>query len=124
MEEQEKYQAEEQVVSKKFVEQVLDVLGISDFVNYSKVVQNGLFILFLVVLALFYVANTHHAERTVRKINKKEKELKELRWEYMTLKSNLMYERKQSELAQKLADEGLEEIKNPPNKIVVSKREY
>ncbi len=114
----------EEPETKKFVEQVLDVLGVSDWVSYSSVVKNGLFILFLVGLGLLYVANTHIAERTVRKINNKEKELKELRWEYMTLKSNLMYERKQSELAEKLESEGLKELKEPPHKIVVKKRAY
>ena len=82
------------------------------------------FIMFLVGLGLLFVANTHIAERTVRNINEKEKELKELRWEYMTLKSNLMYERKQSELAERLESEGLKELEKPPHKIVVKKRAY
>ncbi len=110
--------------SKRWVESVLDMLGLADWVSYNKVVQNGLFILFLVGLGLVHVGNTHFAERTIRKINKKEKELKELRWESMTLKSNLMYERKQSELAEKLKATGIEELKEPPKKIVVSKRAY
>ncbi|MEZ5008365.1 MAG: FtsL-like putative cell division protein [Chitinophagales bacterium] len=122
--EEEKENIIETLPTKKWIEQILDVLGISEWVNYSKVVQNGLFIFFLVIIGLFYVANTHYAESTVRKINKKEQELKELRWEYMTLKSNLMYERKQSELAGKLNESGIVELNKPPHKIVVEKREY
>ena len=114
----------EEMPAKRWIEQLLDVLGISEWVNYSKVVQNGLFIFFLVIIGLFYVANKHYAESTVRKIDKKEKELQELRWEYMTLKSNLMYDRKQSELAGKLIESGLVELDKPPHKIVVEKREY
>ncbi len=110
--------------SKKWVERILEVLGIEEWVTYNKVVKNGLFILFLVGLGLIHVANTHFAERTVRRINSKEKELQELRWESMTLKSNLMFERKQSELAEQLKETGLEELKVPPKKIIVSKREY
>lgn len=110
--------------SKQWIERILEVLGIADWVTYNKVVQNGFFILFLVGLGLIHVGNTHLAERTIRKINKTEKELQELRWESMTLKSNLMYERKQSELAKKLKATGIEELKEPPKKIVVGKREY
>ncbi|MCB0503102.1 MAG: hypothetical protein KDD32_10480 [Bacteroidetes bacterium] len=123
MEKEEQHTMEE-MPAKRWIEQLLDVLGISEWVNYSKVVQNGLFIFFLVIIGLFYVANTHYAESTVRKIDKKEKELQELRWEYMTLKSNLMYDRKQSELAGKLIESGLIELDKPPHKIVVEKREY
>lgn len=123
MEKEEQHTMEE-IPTKRWIEQLLDVLGISEWVNYSKVVQNGLFIFFLVIIGLFYVSNTHYAESTVRKIDKKEKELQELRWEYMTLKSNLMYDRKQSELAGKLIESGLIELDKPPHKIVVEKREY
>jgi len=110
--------------TKRFVERTLDLMGISEWVSYSNVVRNTLFIVFLVGLGVIHVANTHLAERSIRKVNKKEKELKELRWEYMTLKSNLMYERKQSELADKLSETGIIELKEPPNKIVVDKRAY
>ena len=110
--------------TKRFVERALDILGISEWVSYSNVVRNTLFLAFIVGLGIVYVANTHMAERSIRKINKKEKELKELRWEYMTLKSNLMFEHKQSEMAEKLSTVGIVELKEPPNKIVVDKRAY
>jgi len=71
--------------SKQWIERILEVLGIADWVSYNKVVQNGLFILFLVGLGVIHVANTHLAERTIRKINKTEKELNDLlvqpRWQ-------------------------------------------
>ncbi|MCP4123800.1 MAG: hypothetical protein GY751_18785 [Bacteroidetes bacterium] len=110
--------------AKRLIERILDLMGISEWVSYSNVVRNTLFIVFLVGLGVIHVANTHLAERSIRKMNKKEKELKELRWEYMTLKSNLMYERKQSELADKLIETGITELKEPPKKIVVDKRAY
>lgn len=110
--------------TKQFVERALDILGLSEWVSYRSVISNTLFIVFLVTLGVIHVANTHSAERTIRKINKKEAELKELRWEYMTLKSNLMYERKQSELADKLSESGIVELKEPPHLIVVDKRAY
>jgi predicted transcriptional regulator YheO len=110
--------------TEKYIEKVLDILGISEWVSYSSVISNALFLCFLLGLGVIYVANTHLAERTIRKINHMEKDLKEQRWEYMTIKSNLMYERKQSELAEKLEEAGIRELKEPPHKIVVKKRAY
>jgi hypothetical protein len=110
--------------TKRFIERALDILGIAEWVSYRSVISNGLYLTFLLGLGVVYVANTHLAERTIRKINKKERELKEQRWEHMTLKSDLMYERKQSELADKLKETGIEELKEPPHRIIVSKRAY
>lgn len=110
--------------SRALIDRILDLLGLSEWVTYSAVARNAFFIAFLVLLGLVQVGNTHMAERSVRNINKKEKELQELRWEYMTLRSDLMYERKQSELADKLKSTGLVELREPPKKIVVEKNEY
>ena len=83
------------------------------------------FILFIVGLTLGYIANGYYAESTVRSINKIEIELKELRSEYITSKSDLMYKSKQSEVAKMLTQKGIEvkEALEPPKKIVVKKEE-
>lgn len=82
---------------------------------------NNLPLLFLIsVLAIFHVANTHRIEKKARQINKLEKELKELRWMYMTTKSELMFQSKQSEVAKMVKDLGLKESEKAPAKIVVS----
>ena len=41
----------------------------------------------LSVLAIVYIYNGHYADNTVRSINKVNRELKELQYEYKTLKS-------------------------------------
>lgn len=110
--------------ARQFVERMLEVLGISDWVTYRSVISNTLYLIFLLAIGLLYVGNTHRAEGTIRQINKKEKELKEKRWEYISSKSELMYSRKQSEMADKLKDAGLVELAEPPYKIVVKKGEY
>src|SRR5687768_18605503 len=48
-------------------------------------------ILFVMVLGLIYISNTHYAEKTVRKINNIQVEVEDLRADYTTLKSDLMF---------------------------------
>lgn len=81
-------------------------------------------ILFVLVLGLFYIGNTHHAEQTVRKINRMQVEVEDLRADYTTLKADLMYDSKQSEVAKKVKPLGLKESLIPPFKVVVKKGEY
>ena len=81
-------------------------------------------ILFVLVLGLFYIGNTHHAEKTVRKINNIQAEVEDLRADYTTLKSDLMFSSKQSEVAKKVKLYGLKESLTPPYKVVVEKGEY
>ena len=81
------------------------------------------FMFFLTVLSLVYIANSYYAEKTVRDIDKISKELKELRSEYISVKSDLMYSSKQSNVANKAEEVGVKESLIPPNKIVVSQKE-
>jgi hypothetical protein len=81
-------------------------------------------ILFVMVLGLLYIGNTHHAEKTVRKINNIQAEVEDLRADYTTLKSDLMFSSKQSEVARKVKAFGLKESLTPPHKVVVEKSEY
>jgi hypothetical protein len=59
--------------------------------NYQWIVKNIPFFLFLSVLAVLYIANGHRADKTIRKINSTTAELKELQYEYKTLKSEVMF---------------------------------
>ena len=82
--------------------------------NYQWIAQNFPFFLFLTVLAVIYIYNGHYADKTVRNINKVSKELKELQYEYKTLKSEVMFRNKQTELAKAVAPFGLKELTTPP----------
>ena len=82
--------------------------------NHQWIVKNIPFFLFLAVLAVLYIYNGHYADKTVRNINKVSKELKELQYEYKTLKSEVMFRSKQSELAKAVAPLGLTELILPP----------
>lgn len=78
-------------------------------------------ILFVMLLGLLYIGNTHYAEKTVRKISQFQAEVEDLRADYTTLKADLMFASKQSEVAKKVKAFGLQESLTPPYKIVVKK---
>jgi hypothetical protein len=78
------------------------------------------FLFFLTVLGMLYIANKHYAEKNIRQIEKINKELKELKWEHLTVKSILMSKSKQSEVAKITKAFGLNEAVVPPTKIVVN----
>ena len=81
------------------------------------------FIIFLMVLGVFYISNIFKVESTKRQIDDLEEELRELRYEYITSRSKLMFESKPSEIVIKLKDTGIGESMDPPKKIMVSKEE-
>ncbi len=78
------------------------------------------YIFFLTLIGLVYIANSYYAERTIRDIDAVTKELKTLRTEYITGKSELMIISKQSEVARSVAPHGLKESVEAPRKIVVA----
>ncbi|MEJ7609794.1 MAG: FtsL-like putative cell division protein [Ferruginibacter sp.] len=82
--------------------------------NYNRIVKNIPFFLFLAVLAVLYIYNGHHADKLVRKIAATEKNIKELEYEYKTVKSDLIFRSKASELVKAVEPLGLREPKLPP----------
>lgn len=73
--------------------------------------------LFVMVLLLIHIYNVHTTERIIRNTDKLNKEIKELRSEYITILSQLMSESKQSTVAHKLDTLGIKELTSPPIKI-------
>ncbi len=76
-------------------------------------------IFWLAFLALIYIFLQYQYEGLLKKIAKARTEMEESRAAYISQKSRYMYASKQSEIAKKLATEGLEENITPPIKIVV-----
>jgi cell division protein FtsL len=64
--------------------------AITSILNYQWIVMNIPFFLFLAFIAILYIANGHQADKTVRAINASQHNLKELQFEYKTLKAELM----------------------------------
>ena len=83
-------------------------------IGYRWIVRNVPFFLFLSVLAVIYIYNGHYADKVIRNINTVSKELKELQYEYKTVKSEVMFRSKQSELAKAVEPLGLKPLTEPP----------
>lgn len=81
-------------------------------------------ILFAVLLSMLYISNTHYTEKATRRIDKMQTEVEDLRADYTTLKADIMYASKQSEVARRVKEIGLKESLNPPFKVVVDRSEY
>lgn len=67
---------------------------------------------------LFYIYNSHHANKSVRKKEQLIKNLKELHSERISLESQITNASKQSELSKRLEETGLKEITSPPTKLI------
>lgn len=76
-------------------------------------------ILFLGFLALIYIANAHLSERNVRQIQVLTKDIQELRWQYMSIKADIMYNTKHSEIEDQVKAMGLRTLNGKPQRIVV-----
>lgn len=74
-------------------------------------------------LGLFYIYNAHYAQRIVRKTDAINAEIKELRAEYITIKSELMFQSKQSQVSKQLKHTELKELRNPPYKIIYNEKD-
>ncbi|MFK7934425.1 MAG: FtsL-like putative cell division protein [Saprospiraceae bacterium] len=85
----------------------------------SWILQNLPFILFLGFLATIYIANAHYAEKNVREIQLLQRDIKDLRREYNSLKAEIMYNQKLTEMQRKVEPMGLEAFRNPPQRIIV-----
>jgi hypothetical protein len=83
------------------------------------------FIIFIAFLGMMYIGNRHNAENNIRKIDKLNKEVKELSWDFKTLKADLMFRSKQTEVVKQVDSVlGLKVPTQPPIKIKVSSDEY
>lgn len=82
------------------------------------------FLLFLSFLCMLYIANSHMAVNNIRKIDKLSKEVKELSWEYKSLKADLMFKSKLTEVAKKVDTLGIKELTVPPKKLIVGNDEH
>jgi len=82
--------------------------------NYQSLVKQVPFFLFLALLAIIYIYNGHYADKTIRAINQTAKDVKELQYEYKSVKSEVMFRSKQSELVKAVEPLGLKELTIAP----------
>ncbi len=91
------------------------------FLQNEWIKKNIYFLSYIYVLILIYIGIGYYAEGLVKKINKSEQEIKDLRSEYISVKSDYMHKSKQSSVANTLNayNTGIKETKTPPQKILV-----
>lgn len=80
-------------------------------------VQHVPFLLFLAFLAVLYIGNGHYADNTVRATAEANRQLKQLQYQYKTLKAEVMYRSKESELAKAVEPLGLQRNVMPPIRL-------
>ena len=89
--------------------------------NRNQIVHAMPFILFVTVLLIGYIANSYYAERIIRDIDKTKLELREKSAEFISTRSQLMFESKQSAVAERAAQYGLKESTSPPHTLTIKK---
>jgi hypothetical protein len=98
---------------------IREFLG-GEYLSKETITGNIGFILFLGFLAMVYISNTYYTEKLYKTIDKTNRELKELRYQYITTKSDLMFQGRQSEISKKAIELQLKESNIPPFKIQYS----
>jgi hypothetical protein len=86
----------------------------------ENVVKQLPFLIYIVLIAVLYIANSYNAEKAIIESTRTKKLNEEYRYSYINTHSQLMNVSRQSELAHKLASTGLKELKAPPHKIIVT----
>lgn len=100
--------------------QEADGFRLTRLISHQWIVKNFPFFIFLSVLAVIYIYNGHYSDKQLRDINRVSYELRELQYEYKTLKSDVMFRSKQSELAKAVEPFGLKELMVPPQVLTDS----
>ncbi len=96
--------------------------GLAAFFSAGSVLKNIPFLLFLTFLTIIYIANAHYSIKKIRQIQALQKDVKELRWNYMSLKSELMYDIKRVEMMKDVKSMGLTSTNKKKKRIIVPKR--
>lgn len=103
-------------------QQVAQKVDWKKFSGHKWVARNIPFFLFLALLAVLYIYNGHYSDKLVRKISATEKHIKELEYEYKTVKSEVIFRSKASELVKAVAPLGLKELITSPVLLATSTR--
>jgi hypothetical protein len=77
------------------------------------------FILYLALLCMIYIGNMHLAEKNIRQIEKLNKEVKELNWDYKTTKADLAFKSTLSEVEKRADTLGVKVSLQPPQKLTI-----
>lgn len=91
------------------------------FLVNEHAIKNWRFLLFIFVLAIIMIANSHQFDQKIIQIAKMTNQVKELRSEFVDRRSELMKLRMESTVSEKMLGRGLFPSQVPPQKIKVKK---
>lgn len=97
---------------------VKDVID-GTFLTKESILKHAPFFLTLVGLAFIYITINYYSNRVLINIEKTKDEVKELRYEYVTVKSELTQFTKASNVSKVLEPLGLKQSATPPQKIII-----
>ena len=112
----------------KNIEEKKTSISFKDFLSGSILTQTSIkkhlwYILFVVGLSIIYISNKYQTEKILVDIINLQKEVKELRDQSVSYASELMSISRESEVIKIIKEKevGLQELRQPPQKIVVKK---
>jgi hypothetical protein len=114
--EQEAYKEPKIDILAKLTERINDSIDIGEELSTDIIKKVSWSILLIVI----YIYFQHNYEGQIRNLERKTSEMNESRSSYISYKSKYMFSSKQSEIANKLAENGLEKNIMPPQKIQIN----
>lgn len=93
--------------------------GVANLFQTKWINNNLFFFLFLALLAVVYIAYGNWTDKTLRQINKTENQLKELQFEYKSVKSEVMKQGEIKAIEEKAGKQGLKMSTELPKKITI-----
>lgn len=101
---------------------VRDVID-GTFLTKESMIKYAPFFMTLAGLALIYISINYYADKTLIRIEKTKEEVRELRFEYITTKSQLTQFTQASNVSKVLEPQGIKQSLVPPHKIFIKKIE-
>jgi len=98
------------IINKTLGGRVLETEGMLNQIPYM---------FFILLLGVVYISNRNYSIKIVKEIDNIQKQIKELKYEQIVARSELMNISKQSVIANVLSGYGIKESKEPPVKIIV-----
>jgi cell division protein FtsL len=113
--------AEQKNIQKKSGAGILRGLISGTFISERLILSNMRYVGLVVALAVILIANRFHAERIEREIIALDQEVRDLRAESLSVSAELGSVSRQSEIIDLVKERGLglEELREPPYRIVV-----
>lgn len=87
-------------------------------ISYKAIVNNVPFLAFIALLCVLYINNSQQSIDMQRELNKENKTLKELRWKYMDVKTQLMYTRMETEVIKRASTIAMKPLVLPAYSII------